>query len=112
MSVLPVADNNIHFIDIERTQVGDVKKEIIQQHNRTDEADSDGDDDDDTANGPPSVKKPKLGEIADFDLTTVLLEHPLGEAILIIYKYMQELDTQTQSYLCDIIVTYFMKIKV
>ena len=58
----------------------------------------------------PLKKKKKLNSVLeDIDLLTIIQDHPLGPAILHIYKCKKELCSISQSYLCDIIVTFFMK---
>ena len=55
-------------------------------------------------------KKSKLSSIlADVDLLPIIESHPLGPSILHIYQCKKELCSMSQSYLCDIIVTFLMK---
>lgn len=56
------------------------------------------------------TKKTKYRNTLNVNLNEILAEHPLGASILTIYKHTQQLDTQCQSYVCDIIVLYFLKI--
>lgn len=57
----------------------------------------------------PTAKKTKYRNTLNINQKEILDEHPLGPSILAIYKHTQELDTQCQSYVCDIVVLHFLK---
>ena len=55
------------------------------------------------------AKKIKLSKIKELDLKNVLLNHPLGPSLFLYYKSLHCLDTQCQSYLCEIIILHCFK---
>ena len=56
------------------------------------------------------AKPPKL-IVSHFNLLGTLKNNPIGRAILNNYTLKQTLDSQCQSYLCDIIVLHFLNIE-
>lgn len=56
----------------------------------------------------PVLKKPKLPEVANFDLKNTLENDPIGKALILIYNTDKIFSTQCQSYMCDIISRHFL----